>query len=334
MRLPLRISALALLLTAACQDTTGPAARAPSAPTPEPAKTVIAEVLDAARASVPKGEQGGYLIGVLERGATPTSRLVSVQYGKQYELYRFVKKNGEWERMGPIEKHASGELDSAPHGMAALSSTIYPHRIAKIGYDVANWYTQATGPGTYNRGGYWNWYDGTYGQCFPGSYSSGGNTTTLTCDRWYSARQNPSASWFTFGAHSGSSDYICHGYNCRYLGAQNLDLVYTLTVEAAFAVSVSGPTYISEAGEYTWYANPVNGDGNYTYQWQVYSYDSGITEALGNAQSQSMYVSPNGGSFEMLVTVSSAGRSTAGSTYVTTARTSNCPNPTEIICTS
>lgn len=328
MRIPRLIAVAALLLTA-CQDVSGPVAP-PSASEPsrrEQLDAVTAEVLAAARKNLPGAVRSETVIGVLERGATPFSRLVAYEQGNGHQLYRFVKRGGSWERLGPIQ-----ERTGSARSLSGASG-IYPHRIAKIGYDVADWYSSATSAGTYSRAGYWNWYDGTYGRCYPGSYTSGGQTTTLRCDRWYSSRNDPSASWYTFGEHSGFSDYICHGYNCRNWGAQNLELVYTLSVEAAFTVSVSGPTSITQSGQYTWQAQPVGGDGTYTYQWQVYHYGSGTTQVLGTGQTESLYVDQSNGDFEISVTATSAGRTATGSLYVMASTVGGCPDPTQIICT-
>jgi hypothetical protein len=117
--------------------------------------------------------------------------------------------------------------------------------------------------------------------------------------------------------------------------------------------SISGPTSITQAGTYTWTANPSGGTGTYTYAWEAY--DGHFWYAKGSAQSWSGYFDWNTGAFKKLrVTVTSGGRTTVTTinvsvsipqpppsvyisgvsnvtvkgTYAFTANYSNVPNPT------
>lgn len=43
----------------------------------------------------------------------------------------------------------------------------------------------------------------------------------------------------------------------------------SVTVQPYFAVSISGPSAVTTAGEYTWTATPSGGNGSYTYRWWI-----------------------------------------------------------------
>jgi len=82
-------------------------------------------------------------------------------------------------------------------------------------------------------------------------------------------------------------------------------------------VAISGPTDITQAGTYTWTANPSGGTGNYTYQWQLRNVGSNTWLLLGTGQSQSRNVTSSTPDFYIGVTVTSAWRSVFQSVVVT-----------------
>lgn len=98
------------------------------------------------------------------------------------------------------------------------------------------------------------------------------------------------------------------------------------------SASISGPTYISSSSQYTWEAMPDGGDGSYTYQWQVQWENSGYTQTLGNAKTESLYVSPGDGNFTLSVTVSSGGQTVTSYHYVQTSGSGTGECGIQVIC--
>lgn len=97
-------------------------------------------------------------------------------------------------------------------------------------------------------------------------------------------------------------------------GAGKVDALFTI---APLGVAISGPTDITQAGTYTWTANPSGGTGNYTYQWQLRNVGSNTWLLLGTGQSQSRNVTSSTPDFYIGVTVTSAWRSVFQSVVVT-----------------
>lgn len=71
--------------------------------------------------------------------------------------------------------------------------------------------------------------------------------------------------------------------------------------------NITGPTSINAAGSYTWYANAAGGNGTYTYSWE-YRVQGGAWTAVGcGCPSYTQTVATTDPSFEIRVTVTSAG---------------------------
>lgn len=71
-------------------------------------------------------------------------------------------------------------------------------------------------------------------------------------------------------------------------GAGKLDAFATLS---PFIVTMSGPSFITTAGNYTWTANASGGSGGFSYRWDI-SYDSqNYYDTGGRSRSYSLYVS-------------------------------------------
>jgi hypothetical protein len=123
---------------------------------------------------------------------------------------------------------------------------------------------------------------------------------------------------------SGSPVFIWHGDNTATLrgvhwgsdGGLNLAIFSPLsgvkkdlgpmTTVLAVAVEIVGPSVVELPGTYTWEAFPAGGNGHYSYQWSVHYFNTGQTDVLGTAKTQSLDVWRELGHFEMRVTVSSA----------------------------
>lgn len=87
-------------------------------------------------------------------------------------------------------------------------------------------------------------------------------------------------------------------------GAGKLDAFATLS---PFTVTISGPSFVTTAGNYTWTANPSGGSGGYTYRWDV-SYDGqSYYDTGGRSQSYSLYMSTDNHLW-LKVTVTSGSR--------------------------
>ena len=82
------------------------------------------------------------------------------------------------------------------------------------------------------------------------------------------------------------------------------------------SVFITGPTYITSPGTYTWTANASGGSGNYTYTWER-SHLSGPWTVVGSARTYTQAVSFTGGSYywTLRVTASSGEQSATSSNY-------------------
>ncbi|HEU4884605.1 MAG TPA: S8 family serine peptidase [Longimicrobium sp.] len=83
-------------------------------------------------------------------------------------------------------------------------------------------------------------------------------------------------------------------------------LVRPVRPVSAPTANISGPTSITTAGTYTWYANAAGGNGIYTYNWE-YRVGTGAWSSVGTGSSYSRAVSAGNSSFELRVTVTSNG---------------------------
>lgn len=92
------------------------------------------------------------------------------------------------------------------------------------------------------------------------------------------------------------------GAEARYTASQALDAYIT------------GPTQVLWGQQGTWTANPSGGDGTYTYQWQYKKQGSTLWTNVGTGSS---YTRAAGTSFDLKLTVSSAGTSVVRGLFVT-----------------
>jgi len=81
-------------------------------------------------------------------------------------------------------------------------------------------------------------------------------------------------------------------------------------------VSMTGDQTVCSAGTYQWQVNATGGTGSYAYQWSVYWVNTGTTEELGTAQTQSLSVAAWQGDFQLTATVNSGGATNSAMTYV------------------
>jgi subtilisin family serine protease len=94
--------------------------------------------------------------------------------------------------------------------------------------------------------------------------------------------------------------------------------------------NITGPTSITTAGTYTWYANASGGNGTYTYNWE-YREGTGAWTAVGcGCASYSRTVSAGNPSFELRVTVTSNGL-TGSDTHPVTVNIPTSPVPSVYI---
>lgn len=107
-----------------------------------------------------------------------------------------------------------------------------------------------------------------------------------------------------------------------YLGYGLVDAYAAVTYQP-ISVSISGPTFITQKGTYTWTANGTPAYP-YTYQWQIND-GSGWTN-LGTTANQTHTVSIGSGPFDLQVTISYGGWVNSATTHVDTCWTPNCLN--------
>jgi hypothetical protein len=88
-----------------------------------------------------------------------------------------------------------------------------------------------------------------------------------------------------------------------YFGYGLVRVVRPITAPTA---NITGVSSISTAGTYTWQANAAGGNGTYTYNWE-YRVGTGAWTSVGTGSSYSRTVSMSDASFELRVTVTSAG---------------------------
>jgi hypothetical protein len=94
---------------------------------------------------------------------------------------------------------------------------------------------------------------------------------------------------------------------------------HLVAVTAPPTANISGATYITTTATYTWQANAAAGNGAYTYAWEYRPQGSSTWTQVGTASSYSRSVSNTGGSFELRVTVTSAGLTGSDVQLVTVA---------------
>jgi len=80
------------------------------------------------------------------------------------------------------------------------------------------------------------------------------------------------------------------------------------------AVTLTGPTGITQKGTYTWTAAPSGSTRPYNYQWSIFYYNSGLTQTLGTFQQQQVTVRQEDGDFDLRVIVVSSSGETRGDT--------------------
>jgi subtilisin family serine protease len=100
-------------------------------------------------------------------------------------------------------------------------------------------------------------------------------------------------------------------------GAGKLDIDRMLWPYNPVGANVTGVELITQKGTYTWQSNPTGGSGAYAYQWKLRNLPSGTVENLGTQPSQNRTVYAGTGQFQMIVTVTSVGRSATDTLNVT-----------------
>jgi hypothetical protein len=82
--------------------------------------------------------------------------------------------------------------------------------------------------------------------------------------------------------------------------------VASYTASEALNAYITGPTELAWGDHGTWYANPSGGDGTYSYLWQYKKAGSTLWTNVGTGSS---YMRGAGSTFDLKLTVSSAGQS-------------------------
>lgn len=102
------------------------------------------------------------------------------------------------------------------------------------------------------------------------------------------------------------------------------------------SVTISGPPYISQSGSYRWTAQPLGGDGSYTYQWYRRTYHHTTTCSyetawvpVGTGSTLTQQLGRMGYNFLLRVDVQSAGQSSSATTTVRFVEGLICPQSAE-----
>ena len=93
------------------------------------------------------------------------------------------------------------------------------------------------------------------------------------------------------------------------------------------AANITGPSSVTAAGSYTWQANASGGDGTYAYSWE-YRVQNGTWTAAGTGSSYSRTVAMTDPSFELRVTVTSAGLTGSDPSHLVTVSSGPTANIT------
>lgn len=276
-------------------------------------------LLDAARAKPPIDASDHLVVGALEEGRTPTMRTVVFDNGVQREVYRFRRTSSGWEQGERMEAGPRADIRRGVSPSISASMAMYSSPIAVIG-NSDNWYTDKSATGDYS---YSKRYTNTYGsaQFYPGTQVVGGARQTVTFQSWSAWNSSyPGCNWYSFGTTLFSSG--CQVYPWGYPGpyiyvdADFFTAYYHMDVVPVLTAYISGPGQYFSSGTYTWEAMPSNGNGTYSYQWQVYWENTGVTQVLGTGKTQSIYLGPAYGNFTLSVTVTSGGETASTNTWV------------------
>lgn len=72
-------------------------------------------------------------------------------------------------------------------------------------------------------------------------------------------------------------------------GAGRMDVAEALGVQEPLTVMITGPSYLDSGESGTWYANPQNGSGGYSYQWYYQNVGSSMWNSGGTSSSYNRY---------------------------------------------
>jgi subtilisin family serine protease len=113
-------------------------------------------------------------------------------------------------------------------------------------------------------------------------------------------------------------------------------LVRPVRPVSAPTANITGTTSITSAGTYTWQANAAGGNSSYTYSWEYRVQGAGTWTAVGTGSSYSRTVALTDPSFELRVTVTSAGLTGSDTHLVqvvsgTGAPTANITGPSTVL---
>lgn len=206
-----------------------------------------------------------------------------------------------------------------PDETAALAM-IYGNYVARsyVGFQTLDeWYIGGTASKLATASREYSTTHPTSAEFFPGTTTSNDTIYTVSFRKWrWSRNVAPTG--------SGSCDsYVCATRvvsNGQEYGATRLELDYYLQVIVPVTVSITGPTSITIADQYTWTAQAAGGDANspFTYLWE-YRPVGGSWTAVGSGRAYSRALSSGNPSFSLRVTATSAGRSNTSMVDITVA---------------
>ncbi|HEX8692567.1 MAG TPA: S8 family serine peptidase [Longimicrobium sp.] len=211
----------------------------------------------------------------------------------------------------PADAHAF-VVNNATAGVVLNPGSLSPNRLLYVdpvlGMPPVG--ANVTGPGTVSSVGTYTWQAGATGG--DGSYAY-----------TWEYRVQGAAVWTVVGTGSSYARSVAASdpsFELRVtvtsggLSASDTHLVaVSITPPSA---NITGASTISSAGTYTWQANATGGDGSYAYTWE-YRVQGGAWSVVGSGSSYARSVAAGNPSFELRVTVTSAGMSASASKLVT-----------------
>jgi subtilisin family serine protease len=198
---------------------------------------------------------------------------------------------------------ASAIISNATTGVVTGAGTGSPNRLLYSVFATSQPVsTIITGPSSVSTAGTYTWDsnpaggDGSYITCW--EYRVAGGTWQIVgSSRYYSRPVSTSDPDFELRvAVTSLGVTVADTHIIDVIGS-------TITAPTA---NITGPSSISTASTYTWYANAAGGDGTFAYNWE-YRVQGGAWSYAGSGSSYSRIVGASDPDFELRVTVTSAG---------------------------
>lgn len=276
----LLLAAASVFLLSACDD--GSPSALVTAPDPQPIQSNSVEAITAAAfTSAPISTASGIDIGVLDRDATPTSRLVSFENDAEYRIHRYTQRAGTWTRGEEVARGPRTRLAPARAATAQADVYGYSGRIARIVSNSKNqtysdeWFISGLKEaGTHS---YIEYYGEALqmdaGQFYPGDVTVNDTVYSVALESWSPFRVSaPAYTWPTAGNVYSINTTVYNQTTARYETRypEYWRATYRLSKRVIQAIEVSlWSNEGNEACHYYIMAGPAawTTGVTYTYQW-------------------------------------------------------------------